>query len=282
MKSCYFIFLCYFVWKQNVYLIGRTRGDPRKNFGVTACFLLAPKALTPPFPQPETSLRHRISGVSKLGGSMLWVDHSGSKNHKVYNVSFWTRGFSALLRFTFWIHFVGYEMYLKTLLFVFVSLGSRSWLLILLALAIALSHCGITVTYQKTASLLTAQTELHEGHRQANRYADKGISCWNLPYPACGSQLITLSCCKAVVSHFRVLNLQWGKQWKDTVKYDRKDLLKWPVNSVYSLILRKSSYAVIFEDSQKNLCFPEFWPYFHKQIKKMFYSWVLHYFSDKR
>lgn len=62
---------------------------------------------------------------------------------------------------------------------------------------------------------------------------------------------ITLGCYIAIVSHFRVLISQRGKQWKNTVKYYRKGLLKWPVNSVYGLILRNGSYAVIFEDSQK-------------------------------
>lgn len=41
----------------------------------------------------------------------------------------------------------------------FATLGSRSWFLVILALAIFFFHCGIT-SDTKTASLLTVQVEV--------------------------------------------------------------------------------------------------------------------------
>lgn len=117
-----------------------------------------------------------------------------------------------------------------------------------------------------------------EVHRQGNGKTDKGLSFWNQPYPARRSPRIMLRCCPAIACPLRALVLQWGE---NPVRWDGKDLLTWPINSVDSEILKKSSYAVILKHFPENVGFPEFWPVLHKQIKAMFYSRSLHYFSGK-
>lgn len=132
----------------------------------------------------------------------------------------------------------------------FATPGSASCSLVPSALARDLSHCGLTSDTQNQR--VCHSTDRVVWRSRTSTQVDKGLSSWNQPYPACRSQLITLSCCIAVVPHFRVLILQRGKQCKGTVEYDRKaPLHKWPINSVDSEILRMSSSAVILEDSQK-------------------------------
>lgn len=116
---------------------------------------------------------------------------------------------------------------------------------------LALSYCSISIDSQK--QLLCWQ------HRQNwMKVTDKQTGRQTKGYFSEASHIrheglswLPSAVYIAIVSHFRVLISQRGKQWRNTVKYYWKDLLKWPINSMYSLILRNGSYAVIFEDSQK-------------------------------